>query len=164
MLSRFAAHEILQVEEVPYSGPVWNLTVENSPTFQTRIGMSHNTVKPVRLLRYLARLVTPPGGLLVDAFCGSGSCGIAAGLEGFDYIGIELDPEGKGFVDIARARIRHHVGESVKVDPCPSCGSVQVEEWGESGEFWRHCHGCGKDSELGAKPRPEPKAMFGGFD
>ena len=49
---------------------------------------------------------------MVDAFAGSGSCGIAAGLEGFDYIGVELDPEGKGYVDIARARIRHHVGPS----------------------------------------------------
>lgn len=122
--SSFAAHAIERVEEVPYSGPVWNLTVENSPTFQTRIGMSHNTVKPISLLRYLARLITPAGGTLIDPFAGSGSCGIAAGLEGFNYIGIELDPEGKGYPIIARARIRHHVGESlaaaVVVDPLPA--------------------------------------------
>jgi len=73
---------------------------------------THSTVKPIALLRYLARLITPTGGTLLDAFSGSGSAGIAAGLEGFNYIGIELDPEGKGYVDIARARIRHHVGES----------------------------------------------------
>ena len=73
---------------------------------------THACVKPIALLRYLSRLVTPPGGTIIDPFAGSGSGGIAAGLEGFNYIGIELDPEGKGYVDIARARIRHHVGES----------------------------------------------------
>jgi site-specific DNA-methyltransferase (adenine-specific) len=78
---------------------------------------THPTVKPVRLLRYLSRLITPPGGTLVDPFCGSGSGGIAAGLEGFNYIGVELDPEGKGYPEIARARIRHHVGESTAAQP-----------------------------------------------
>ena len=72
----------------------------------------HPTVKPVALCRWLVRLVTPPGGIVLDPFAGSGSAGIAVGLEGFNYIGVELDSEGKGYVDIARARIRHHVGES----------------------------------------------------
>jgi DNA modification methylase len=73
---------------------------------------THPTVKPIEVLRYFARLITPPGGTVLDPFSGSGSCGIAAGLEGFNYIGVELDPEGKGFPDIARARIEHHVGPS----------------------------------------------------
>ncbi len=74
---------------------------------------THATVKPVRLLRWLTRLVTPTGGTVLDGFSGSGSGGIAAGLEGFDYVGVELDPENKGYVDIARARIEHWVGPSL---------------------------------------------------
>lgn len=62
----------------------------------------HPTVKPVAVLRWLCRLVTPPGGTILDPFMGSGSCGIAAKLEGFDYTGIELDAE---YVAIAEARI-----------------------------------------------------------
>jgi DNA modification methylase len=62
----------------------------------------HKTVKPVRLLRYLIRMITPPGGVVLDLFAGSGSMGIAAALEGVDYIGVELD---EGHCRIARARI-----------------------------------------------------------
>jgi DNA modification methylase len=51
----------------------------------------HPTVKPVDLMRWLCRLVTPPGGLVLDPFCGSGSTGVAAVLEGFGFIGCELD-------------------------------------------------------------------------
>ena len=64
----------------------------------------HPTVKPIRLMRWLCRLVTPPGGLVVDPFAGSGSTGVAAALEGFAFIGCELDP---GHVAIAEARIGH---------------------------------------------------------
>lgn len=63
---------------------------------------NHPTVKPTALMRYLCRLVTPPGGLVLDPFCGSGSTGRAAVLEGFRFIGIEKDAE---YVEIARARI-----------------------------------------------------------
>jgi len=62
----------------------------------------HPTVKPTDLMRYLCRLVTPPGGTVLDPFMGSGSTGKAAVLEGFDFIGIELDPE---YCKIAEARI-----------------------------------------------------------
>ena len=64
----------------------------------------HPTVKPVELMRWLCRLVTPPGGIVLDPFTGSGSTGIAAVLEGFDFIGIELQPE---YVDLAKRRIEH---------------------------------------------------------
>lgn len=67
----------------------------------------HPTVKPIALMRYLCRLATPPGGLILDPFAGSGTTGIAALLEGFQFIGIELDPEGEGYADLARARIAH---------------------------------------------------------
>ena len=64
----------------------------------------HPTVKPTDLMRYLCRLVTPPDGIVLDPFMGSGSTGKAAILEGFQFIGIDMTPE---YVDIARARIRH---------------------------------------------------------
>ncbi|MBM4023249.1 MAG: site-specific DNA-methyltransferase, partial [Planctomycetes bacterium] len=62
----------------------------------------HPTVKPTDLMRYLCRLVTPPNGIVLDPFCGSGSTGKGAVLEGFDFIGIEREAE---YVEIARARI-----------------------------------------------------------
>ena len=52
----------------------------------------HPTVKPVDLMRWLVRLVTPPGGLVVDPFCGTGTTGEAACLEGFRFIGMEREP------------------------------------------------------------------------
>lgn len=62
----------------------------------------HPTVKPTELMRYLCKLVTRPGGTVLDPFMGSGSTGKAAKLEGFGFIGIELDPE---YCKIAEARI-----------------------------------------------------------
>lgn len=64
---------------------------------------NHPTVKPMDLMRYLCRLVTPAGGLVLDPFMGSGSTGRAAIAEGFQFIGIELDPN---YAAIAAARIR----------------------------------------------------------
>lgn len=63
---------------------------------------NHPTVKPTALMRYLCRLVTPPDGVVLDPFTGSGSTGKAAMLEGFRFIGCELDPD---YAAIARARI-----------------------------------------------------------
>jgi DNA modification methylase len=65
-------------------------------------GNNHPTVKPTDLMRYLVRLVTPPGGVVLDPFMGSGSTGKAAVLEGFGFIGIEREEQ---YVEIARARI-----------------------------------------------------------
>lgn len=56
-------------------------------------GNPHPTVKPVRLMRWLVRLVTPPGGLVVDPFAGSGTTGVAALLEGLSFAGAEISPE-----------------------------------------------------------------------
>lgn len=64
-------------------------------------GNGHPTVKPTDLMRYLCRLITPPGGTVLDPFAGSGSTGKAAHLEGFKFIGIELDPQ---FAEIASRR------------------------------------------------------------
>jgi site-specific DNA-methyltransferase (adenine-specific) len=63
----------------------------------------HPTVKPTDLMRYLCRLVTPPGGVVLDPFMGSGSTGKAAMLEGFGFIGIEREAD---YVEIARARCK----------------------------------------------------------
>lgn len=62
----------------------------------------HPTVKPTTLMRYLCRLVTPPGGIVLDPFTGSGSTGKAAAAEGFRFIGIEIDA---GYCEIAKKRI-----------------------------------------------------------
>lgn len=62
----------------------------------------HPTVKPVELMRWLCRLVTPEGGTVLDPFTGSGTTGIAAMREGFSFIGIEQNPD---YAAVARARI-----------------------------------------------------------
>lgn len=62
----------------------------------------HPTVKPTTLMQYLVRLVTPPNGIVLDPFLGSGSTGKAAMYEGFNFVGIELTPE---YLPIAKARI-----------------------------------------------------------
>ena len=69
-------------------------------------GNGHPTVKPTDLMRYLCRLVTPKGGLVLDPFTGSGSTGKAAMLEGFRFVGAEMNPE---YVAIAKARIESSV-------------------------------------------------------
>jgi site-specific DNA-methyltransferase (adenine-specific) len=63
----------------------------------------HPTVKPTDLMRYLCRLVTPPNGTVLDPFCGSGSTGKAAVLEGLRFIGVELSAE---YCELARRRIK----------------------------------------------------------
>lgn len=65
-------------------------------------GNNHPTVKPVALMKYLVKLVTPEGGKVLDPFCGSGSTGMAAVELDYDFTGCELDPD---YVDIANARI-----------------------------------------------------------
>jgi DNA modification methylase len=66
------------------------------------VGNNHPTVKPVELMKYLIKLVTPPGGTVLDPFNGSGSTGMAAVELGHPYIGCELDP---AYVEIAEKRI-----------------------------------------------------------
>jgi site-specific DNA-methyltransferase (adenine-specific) len=68
----------------------------------------HPTVKPIDLMAYLCRLITPPSGTILDPFCGSGSTGIAAMREGFKFIGIELNPE---YAKIAQNRIENELNK-----------------------------------------------------
>jgi len=64
----------------------------------------HPTVKPTQLMRYLVKLVTPPGGTVLDPFTGSGSTGKAAILEGFRFIGCELTED---YIPIIEGRLKH---------------------------------------------------------
>ena len=75
---------------------------EHDPETGTPKRNHHPTVKPTDLMRYLCRLITPPGGIVLDPFMGSGSTGKAAVLEGFNFIGIERELE---YIEIAKARI-----------------------------------------------------------
>jgi site-specific DNA-methyltransferase (adenine-specific) len=81
----------------------------------------HPTVKPTDLMRYLCRLVTPPGGTVLDPFCGSGSTGKAAILEGFQFVGIEREDE---YVAIAKAR----------------CSAAEMERSREFGKCYKRLH------------------------
>jgi len=63
---------------------------------------NHPTVKPISLMKYLCRLITPPDGIVLDPYAGSGSTCIACKMEGFKFIGIEREPE---YVKIAESRL-----------------------------------------------------------
>jgi len=80
---------------------------------------NHPTVKPTSLMRYLCRLITPPGGTILDPFMGSGSTGKAAILEGFNFIGIEREAE---YVEIATSRL-----EWAKTH-MPACGMADCTD------------------------------------
>ena len=72
--------------------------------FDTYNNNNHPTVKPVKLMEYLVRLVTPKGGIVLDPFMGSGTTGIACRNLGFGFIGIEKEKE---YFEIAKARIEN---------------------------------------------------------
>jgi len=65
---------------------------------------THPTVKPLALMRWLVRLVTPPGGLVLDPFTGSGTTALACIAEGMDFLGYEADP---AYAVLAQTRIRN---------------------------------------------------------
>tara|TARA_R100000742_G_C4278190_1_gene100736 strand:- start:2376 stop:3512 length:1137 start_codon:yes stop_codon:yes gene_type:complete len=80
-------------------------SIDNDVTgrFVTERKNVHPTVKPIELMKYLCRLVTPKGGTVLDPFMGSGSTGMAAKDEGFDFIGIEKEEE---YFEISQSRIK----------------------------------------------------------
>jgi DNA modification methylase len=86
----------------------------------------HPTVKPLELMRWLVRLITSPGGTVLDPFCGSGSTVAAAMIEGFNAIGIEIDPIA---VEIARKRAafaKVQAGTATTADADKLAGPVQL--------------------------------------
>lgn len=78
---------------------VWSISVTEE------VKSNHPTMKPINLMTYLCRLVTPKNGIILDPFMGSGSTGIAAQLEGFRFVGMEMDEE---YMKIATARIENY--------------------------------------------------------
>ena len=74
----------------------------------------HPTVKPVALMRYLVRLVTPPNGTVLDPFLGSGTTAVAAIREGFDWVGCEMTAD---YLPIIKGRVTHAVTEAAKEQP-----------------------------------------------
>lgn len=93
---------------------LWSAGEQNPGSFQAAgtkkaAQNNHPTVKPTELMRWLVRLVTPPGGTVLDPFVGSGSTGRAVVLEGFSFTGIEADEE---YIQIANARIAACVSET----------------------------------------------------
>jgi site-specific DNA-methyltransferase (adenine-specific) len=80
------------------------------------VGNNHPTVKPVELMKYLIKLVTPPNGKVLDPFNGSGSTGMAAVELGYEYVGIEQDEK---YCEISRKRIAAHFQ---KADPLRASG------------------------------------------
>ena len=73
---------------------------------------NHPTVKPIALMEYLIKMVTPKGGVVLDPFAGSGSTLVAAKQNGFDYIGIELTPE---YIPIIEARLNSVVAHQERI-------------------------------------------------
>lgn len=90
---------------------------EHLREYFTQGGNNHCTVKPTDLMAYLCRLVTPPGGVVLDPFMGSGSTGKAAMREGFRFVGCELSAE---YLDIARARIAHELARVTAANAPPA--------------------------------------------
>lgn len=81
----------------------------------------HPTVKPLELMRWLVRLACPPGGLVLDPTCGSGTTGAASVLEGRSFVGIELE---SAYMEIAAARITHHSPDGTR-KPRPRSGPLE---------------------------------------
>ena len=112
-VSRRERHTGFDLKEMPTIGnnngnPMGQLAGDKSNALKnveqdtSEKGNNHPTVKPIELMKYLIKLVTRPGGRVLDPFNGSGSTGCAAVELGYDYTGIELDPK---YVEIANKRI-----------------------------------------------------------
>jgi site-specific DNA-methyltransferase (adenine-specific) len=92
-----------ELEEKQYSSNGRDAPLENAYGRDNSVSSNtHPTVKPTELMKYLCRLVTPLNGIVLDPFMGSGSTGKAALLEGFSFIGIEMDEE---YFEIAKRRV-----------------------------------------------------------
>lgn len=111
--SRKDRNEGLSSGDEPAVAKSATMSERENANWKDRNGNFHPTVKPTDLMRYLCRLVTPQGGVVLDPFTGSGSTGKAAILEGFRFIGCELDEDEEGnplgYLEIATARIQHAI-------------------------------------------------------
>ena len=120
---REAGCEVLSIDHVKSIFP--GIGNSEATSYKSNI---HPTVKPIDLMRRLCRLVTPPAGLVVDPFCGSGTTGCAAVQEGMRFLGMEREAE---YVAIANARISYWASQSGVVDADkPSDKPTQLVLWG----------------------------------
>lgn len=95
-------------------GRAENGVITNERPSEPRSQNHHPTVKPIKLMEYLCKLITPPGGTILDPFMGSGSTGCAAVKLGYKFIGIEREAE---YIEIAKRRIEHWRNEKEELDP-----------------------------------------------
>ena len=94
-LSKAVECELLtvgNVKTIKRKTPVINLTIKGIPAFETSIGISHNTQKPIELYSWVFNLFAKPGDKILDTHLGSGSSRIAAYDAGLDFVGCEIDP------------------------------------------------------------------------
>lgn len=101
-LEGMAVQSIRQDDRRPNSHDIFNTEGCNRNTDNKPQQNHHPTVKPIRLMAYLTKLITPVNGTVLDPFMGSGTTGIACKQNGFDFIGIELDKE---YYNIAQKRL-----------------------------------------------------------
>jgi len=110
---KYALRYVKSVGRVPYSGEVWNLSVEGSHTFQTAVGMSHNTQKPVELAVRAIQYSSRPHENVLDLFGGSGSTLIGAEEMGRRCFMMELDP---AYTDVIVRRWQETTGKQAVLD------------------------------------------------
>jgi site-specific DNA-methyltransferase (adenine-specific) len=123
--SRRDRNEGTQVDGPPAVEYGATMRQRENADWTARNGNPHPTVKPTELMRYLCRLVTPRGGVVLDPFMGSGSTGKAAMLEGFRFIGIEREPQ---YVEIARRRITFALRQASATRSQSDLFNEEVEE------------------------------------
>jgi|TARA_R100000081_G_C4819749_1_gene178508 site-specific DNA-methyltransferase (adenine-specific) len=102
--------EDLQSKDVAGKNGNKYMGVDSAGTRSSDIKNFHPTVKPTKLMAWLCRLLTPKGGIVLDTFLGSGTTGVSASMEGFKFIGTEMNPE---YCDIALQRIKHATGHDI---------------------------------------------------
>jgi DNA modification methylase len=118
----------------------WSSGEQSPGTFQSegtdrRVRNDHPTVKPIGIMRWLLRLVVPPGGVVLDPFLGSGTTAIAAGLEGFRWLGVEREAK---YARIAEARIafwREHGEDGVRIASLQDAARRRRREAAEAGQL-----------------------------
>ncbi|NBO22776.1 site-specific DNA-methyltransferase, partial [bacterium] len=97
---KVAMAKLPRKDKTPLAGSEEKLQIQS-----TSVKNTHPTIKPVALMTYLCRLITPPNGIVLDPFMGSGSTGISALLENFRFCGMEMDSH---YFKIAEARINSY--------------------------------------------------------
>jgi DNA modification methylase len=110
---------------ISIGGNISSITVQKEQSDEVGASNNHPTVKPVALMKYLIKLITPPGGKVLDPFNGSGSTGMACAELGMDYTGIELDPH---YIEISRRRIEAWYNKTHPQTPNPFGNELFIEE------------------------------------